>query len=396
VATDTVIRADIVVVGNGLFGSAAVRHLAESGAQVVGIGAASSGPDVRSTTESSWPDHRVYASHNDAGRLTRLQDRDPTWAEVTARGVAAYRPLEAASGIPFFHDVGCLIVSRPGGDGISPDPLDIMNEVGTAHTLYEPGDTSWQERWPEISFPATHYVAFEPAPAGYIQPKRMIEAQNQVATQAGARLIEDTAIGVDRHGSGYRVSTASGLVCECDHVLVAAGAFANFNGLVPAPVPTTLKSEVIVLGEVTAADAESLRQFPTVKYLLDPGELEGIYMVPPIEFEDGRYYVKMGANTRLDHWMTELGEVQQWFNTDTDEKYLPIYEPALREIWPAVDFVSIRTQPCVITYTADRFPLIEDLGDGLFVATAGNGGGAKGSDAWGAMAAERLRTRAER
>ena len=32
-------------------------------------------------------------------------------------------------------------------------------------------------------------------------------------------------------------------------------------------------------------------------------------------------------------------------------------------------------------------PLIQHLGDGLFVATAGNGGGAKGSDAWGENAA---------
>lgn len=383
-------RVETLVVGNGLFGSAAVRHLAEAGCDVVCIGAASSGPDIRGAAESSWPTHRVYASHNDAGRLTRLQDRDPAWAEVTARGVAAYRPLEAESGIPFFHDVGCLIVSRPGGDGINPDPLDIMHEVGTAHTYFAPGDTSWQERWPQISFPSTHYVAFEPSPAGYLQPKRMIAAQNVAAERAGARLIEDTVTSVERQEGGYRVATAAGLVFDAGQVLIAAGAFSNFNGLLPDPVPTTLKSEVIVLGEVTPADAEALGRFPTVKYLLDPGDLEGIYMVPPIEYEDGRHYVKLGANTRLDHWMTQHDEVQRWFNTDTDDDYLPIYEPVLRELWPAIDFVSVRTQPCVITYTADKFPLIDHLGEGLFVATAGNGGGAKGSDAWGAMAAAQL------
>jgi len=388
---------EIVVVGNGLFGSAAVRHLAQRGRSVVCIGAASSGPDVRATTESNWHEHRVYASHNDAGRLTRLQDRDAAWAEVTARGVAAYRALEAESGIAFYHDVGCLIVSRPGGDGINADPLDIMNETGTEYVMHETGDLAWQQRWPEISFPPTHYVAFEPAPAGWIAPKRMIEAQNVVASRAGAQFIEDTVINVERHavegssidasGTGHRVTTAGGLVVDAEQVLVAAGAFANFNGLLPEPVPTTLKSEVIVLGEVAPAAAEALARFPTVKYLCDPGDLEGIYMVPPIRYEDGRYYVKLGANTRLDQWMTELAEVQRWFNTDTDPDYLPIYEPVLRDLWPTVDFVSIRTQPCVITYTPDRFPLIDDLGGGLFVATAGNGGGAKGSDAWGADAA---------
>ena len=174
---------------------------------------------------------------------------------------------------------------------------------------------------------------------------------------------------------------------DAERVVVAAGAFTNFNGLLPAEVELTLKSEVIVLGEVDAATAERLGRYPTVTYQIDPVDLDDIYMVPPVRYEDGRYYVKMGANTRLDRWFTDLDEIQRWFNADTDPEHLPMFEPALRALWPGVDFLSIRTQPCIITYTADRMPLIQHLGDGLFVATAGNGGGAKGSDAWGENAA---------
>jgi glycine/D-amino acid oxidase-like deaminating enzyme len=91
--------------------------------------------------------------------------------------------------------------------------------------------------------------------------------------------------------------------------------------------------------------------------------------------------------------MTELDQVQQWFNTNTDREYLPMLEPTLRSLWPGVDFVSMRTQPCVITRTSNSFPIIEHIGNGLFVATAGNGGGAKGSDAWGSRAADLMESR---
>ncbi len=371
------------MIGNGLFGSATTRHLAERGHDVLNIGAASSGPDVRGTPEANWPTHRVYSSHNDAARLTRRQDRDPAWADVTARAVAGYRRLEEASGITFFHDVGCLIVSRPGGDGINADPIEVMGETGVSFTLYEAGDSTWRETWPSINFPATHYVAFEPSPAGYIQPKRLIAAQNTLAQRAGAAFLVDTASRISRADGRFSVETAGGETFLAPKVVVCAGAFTNFNGLLPVPAPVSLKSEVVVLGEVSEADAVALGDAPTVKYLIDVVDLEGIYMVPPVRYDDGRCYIKMGANTTLDHPMTDLDEIQEWFNSDTDPRYLPIFEPVLRTLWPAVEFVSVRTQPCLITYSPDRIPIIEHQGDGLFVATAGNGGGAKGSDAWG-------------
>lgn len=263
-----------------------------------------------------------------------------------------------------------------------------MQATDVGHVFHDVGDASWQARWPQISFPATHYVAFEPSPAGYIRPKALVQAQNVLSVRAGATLIDDTVIAVEEAGSVARVVTAGNRMIEASRVLVAAGAFTNFNKLLPSPLDLKLKSEVIVLGEVSEANALALAEFPTVKYLLDPGDLDGIYMVPPVRYEDRKYYIKMGANTRFDEWFTDLGEVQRWFNTDTDPHYLETFSHALRALWPSLDFVSLQTRPCIITYTPDGMPLIDQLTETLFVATAGNGAGAKGSDAWGALAAD--------
>jgi len=379
----------VAVVGNGLFGAAATRHLAEldHDVDVLCIGAPPQHGDIRPAPQSDVPSHAVYSSHNDAARLTRRHSKGATLAEITDRAIGRYRTIEADAQIPFFHDVGCLIVSRPGGDGLSADPIESMNAMGIDHTHFPVGDRSWQDRWPALEFPTTHYAVFEPSPAGYIRPKSLIAAQNVLAEQSGAQIIADTVIGVEHIGQRYRIQTAGGPEYDADHVLVASGAFSNFNDLLPAPIATTLKSEVIVLGEVNTDDAQRLANYPTVKYLLDPDDLNDIYMVPPVQYENGRHYIKMGANTRLDQWFEELPAIQRWFNAETDPDYLPLYEPALRAIWPSVNFLSIETRPCIITYTTDQVPLITALGDGLFIATAGNGASAKDSDAWGENAA---------
>ena len=184
------------------------------------------------------------------------------------------------------------------------------------------------------------------------------------------------------------VTTVSGQRFHASHVVVATGAFTNHHRLLPEPAPLRLKTEVIILGEVNEDDAERLGRYPVVKYLNDGDDLDAIYMTPPVRYPDGRHCIKMGANIRLDTWPDDLPTIQRWFESATDDDYLPLLGPALQALWPEIDFVSMRTRPCIITYTDDWFPLIQEVAPGLIVATAGNGGGAKGADAWGAMAAD--------
>jgi sarcosine oxidase len=370
-----------------MFGSAVSRHLAERGVDVVCIGAPAVGSDGRHEPETGWPAHRVYASHNDAARLTRRHSRDPGWADITTRAVDSYGDIEWRSGIDFHEPVGCLLASAPGGDGVEDDPVEMMRSAGIEHTAWKPGDRSWREWFGELDLPDEHGVAYEPAPAGLIRPLRLIEAQNTLTRMAGGRIETGTVVDVASSDGRQRATTAEGATFEADRIVLAAGAFTNLNGL-DVGVDITLKSEVIVLGEVDADRAAELSAYPTVKWLIESPDLQSIYMTPPIRFDDGRHYVKLGANTRLDHWMTDLDQIQRWFNTETDADYLPLYEPVLRDLWPHVDFVSVSTRPCIITYTADHIPLIDDLGDGRFVVTAGNGAGAKAADAWGERAAD--------
>ena len=84
----------IIVVGRGMIGSAAARHLAGLTDGVTLIG-----PDE----PADYAAHDgVFASHYDEGRMTRISDPDPDWAVTSKRSVARYDEIAAESDISFF------------------------------------------------------------------------------------------------------------------------------------------------------------------------------------------------------------------------------------------------------------------------------------------------------
>ncbi len=99
---------DIAIIGAGLFGSAAARHLSETNDGVALIGPAE--PQQRRNHQG------IFASHYDASRLVRGIDPDLTWATLAKRSIDRYRSIEKASDISFYHDIGYMMVT-PGGLG---------------------------------------------------------------------------------------------------------------------------------------------------------------------------------------------------------------------------------------------------------------------------------------
>ncbi|ATI42099.1 hypothetical protein CBW24_08815 [Pacificitalea manganoxidans] len=97
---------DHVIIGAGMMGAAAARHLAmmAPGARNLLIGPA----------EPAIPAHHTgpFASHYDAGRITRGIDPDPDWARLAQRSMARYGDIAAAGGVAFHHPVGAMLPVR--------------------------------------------------------------------------------------------------------------------------------------------------------------------------------------------------------------------------------------------------------------------------------------------
>ncbi|MGZ4739073.1 MAG: FAD-dependent oxidoreductase, partial [Ilumatobacteraceae bacterium] len=129
-------RYDVAVVGLGLIGAAALRHLSIAGMRCVGIGPAE---------PPEWSTHRgVFASHYDSGRITRRLDKQREWAVLAGRAIEAYAGIEAESGIRFHHPVGVLM-AEVDADHLA-STIAVGRGLGVEFDTYTPGEPFGDDR----------------------------------------------------------------------------------------------------------------------------------------------------------------------------------------------------------------------------------------------------------
>ena len=97
---------DVVVVGLGAMGSAALHQLARRGVRVVGI-------------ERLMPGHDQGSSHGES-RIIRLgYFEHPSYVPLLRRTYALWRELEAASGTKLLHITGIAEIGPPDGEVVA-------------------------------------------------------------------------------------------------------------------------------------------------------------------------------------------------------------------------------------------------------------------------------------
>lgn len=368
--SDTICKVDVAVIGLGLIGSAALRHLAGSGRSVVGVGP----PEP-----ADWSTHAgPFASHFDSGRITRRLDARFEWAELASRSIEQYAAVERATGIDFHRPVG-FVFARDDDAGIA-NLRAVIERLGLPVTI-----TTTDETDSGYTFPGGHTLLVEPAPAGHIDPRRMRAAQLAAATAAGAAVVPTWATSLDRIAGGFRVTARDGTVVEADRVLMATGPY--LDDLVPFRLAARVVPEAVALGRVSVTDAEQLVGLPSMIYLPSDPDYEDVYVVPPVRYPDGHWYVKIGGSTvGVDPFETSE-QKRRWMAGDGADQQLPRLRRMLEAVLPDVAFEGFGAKPCLITDTAHDLPYVDEVEDGLFVAVGGCGHAAKSSDAIGALAA---------
>jgi sarcosine oxidase len=369
------------IIGRGLTGSAAARHLAERGASVVLIGPGE--PADRASHAG------VFASHYDEGRITRTIDPDENWARFANRSIARYRDIEARSGISFYGEKGCLISGFTTGRSqrYVADIRSAAAKLGVASDDLDDGALA--ERFSFFRFPAGSDAVFEQKGAGHISPRRLVAAQSRLAEIAGARIVDDYATAL-RQKDGYaEITLSNGQSVTADRVLVAAGGFTNRPGLLPEPLDLKVYGRTVAFFEVDTAEATRLSAMPSLIY--EPEDVMlGIYMLPPILYPDGKYYLKIGGDT-VDIPLETEADVRAWFKTDGDAGIGEHLVRNMGNLVPDLKIRSITTTSCVTSYTPTGYPAIGwTSAPSIAVMAGGCGAAAKSSDEIGRLGAELL------
>ena len=361
----------IAVIGAGMIGAAAARHLAQAGHDVVLIGPPE--PEDKAAHKG------VFASHYDEGRITRALDPWPFWSKASRASIARYGQIAAESGIRFFHETGTVMAGHEDSPYIRRLCKVQRDQALPCDRLQ--GD-ALAARFPFFQFDPGTLALHEGQGAGHINPRALVRAQIMLAERAGARLLPDIVLGLDEVATGIRIRTDRGDV-QANQVLVAAGGFANM--ILPAPLPLTVYARTVVLLELDAGEAARLAAMPSLIWLEPDGN--DPYLLPPIRYPDQRIYLKMGGDV-VDVVLRDTQDMQDWFRSGGNRSVGRMLEAQVRAWMPGLRVQSAHVQPCVTTFTPQNIPALERISPRLSVAVGGCGRGAKCSDELGRLGAE--------
>ena len=207
---------DLIVVGLGAMGAAALYQASVRGASVLGI-------------DRFDPPHTQGSSHGDT-RITRQAiGEGDMYMPFIQRSNAIWRQLEAISGHELFIESGGLIISpKNAGAGfhVQGDFIElsaaIAQQYGIPHQLLSADQVA--ERFPLLRPRAQDHAYFEPG-AGVLRPERCISTQLDLARQAGATIhTNERVTGYETRADGVTVTTELGSY-QADKVILAAGAW---------------------------------------------------------------------------------------------------------------------------------------------------------------------------
>jgi len=372
---------DSIVIGKGLIGSAAARYLSQSGQNIAIIG-----PDEPIDMDKAI----VFSSHYDEARIQRIIGKDPVWTLLNQQSARQYPLLQKESNIKFHTGAGCLYVNPAGSDTYLEQIKPQADQFDLACRQFEHAE-ALHESFPDFHFPEPAKAAFESSPSGYINPRLLIKAQLILFERNGGVMIDHIASELSYEENYIQITTLSGNIYKAKKVLLSPGAFINFLNLVRNKLALTLKSETTIWANVSAEEAQRLSKLPSLLYEIDIPEYRNIYLIQPVQYPDGKYYLKMGGNLPADIYFDNLKDVQDWFRSGDSDANLKNLKDALIKIMPAVKVEGFVTKRCIVSFTKHGKPYIGALNnDGLFVAAGGNGYSAMCSDALGRIASHLL------
>ena len=177
--------ADVLVVGLGAVGSAALYQSARLGARVIGI-------------DRFNPPHDQGSSHGDT-RITREAiGEGREFVPLVQRSNRIWEELEAATGLSLLTRNGGLVLASPsmpgnhhGSTSFIQDTIAVATEFGIAHEVLSADEL--RHRYPQFCLRGDEIGYFEPG-AGFLRPEACIETQLALARKLGGRVITSETV----------------------------------------------------------------------------------------------------------------------------------------------------------------------------------------------------------
>lgn len=206
-------RYDVIVLGVGAMGAAALERLASRGASVLGI-------------EQSTVPNSLGSSGGDTRLIRKAYFEHPDYVPLLERAYEGWRRLEMLSGAELLHATGTVYMGPPDGPLVSGSRL-AAEAHGLALERLSADDLN--DRFPAFRVPEGSVAVFEPD-AGFLLAGHAIRACAELAVAQGATLMSETRVeDWQADSAGVTVNTSAGRF-EAGSLIVAAGSWSGRIG----------------------------------------------------------------------------------------------------------------------------------------------------------------------
>jgi sarcosine oxidase len=359
------IRKDVIVVGLGAFGSAALWRLAHRGVDVAGI-------------ERHGIGHHLGSSHG-VTRLFRIACQEhPGLPAIALKSLELWTALGDETGEQLVSQTGCLSVGPPASRPVSGA---IAAAAAAGVPVAELGHEELVARQPQYRGLTPGDVAVWDPGAGICYPERNVRAHVAAAARLGADVYPHTmvtAVEPDRARVTVRTATVD---FEASQVVVAAGAW--LGSLLPGLPLAPRRLPQYWFRPLDGNSAEfSLDRFPA--FIWERGD--GDHLWGHGSAED--YGVKIGldgAAQRPGDAGIDPEEMDRYIHLGADVEEL---SSCVARALPGLDPRPAKVIPCLITNSPDGQFLAGRLTDQLVVAGGDSGHGFKHAAGIGELLAQ--------
>ena len=320
---------DVIVIGLGAVGSAALHCLALRRRRVVGI-------------EQFTPGHDRGSSHGET-RVIRLgYFEHPSYVPLVRAALPLWRALEAQYRRQLLHVTGVLEIGPPDSTLVT-GTLRASREHSLAHEVLDA--RTLMQRFPAFRLPPNFVGVFQPD-GGFLQAEAAVAAQLALAVAAGAEIRERERVRaiLPRAGS-VRVETDAGNL-DAGAVVIAAGPWLPL--LVPRlPLRVTRQ----MLAWFAPNEPEKLQPDTCPVFLLE--STHGLHYGFPYNDRSG---IKIAKHHHLDQTVDP-----NHYDRRCSEKDEAAIRAALTEHLPAANGRLLASKSCLYTMAPDGDFIIDHV-----------------------------------
>jgi sarcosine oxidase len=254
-------RYDVVVVGAGGMGSAALYHLAGRGKRVLGL-------------ERFEVPHERGSSHGLTRIIRKAYFEHPSYVPLVLRAYELWRELEADAREQLLFVTGAL----EGGPRIFEGAVRSSVEHGLSYEELDGAEAA--RRFPAFRLPPEIQLVFQ-RDGGFLLSERCIEAHVRGALARGAELrTRERVLEWSTGENGVRVRTDRATV-EAERLVLTAGAYSQDVARLPAGLVVPQR-QVLVWLEPLRPELFAPKRFPVFNVALEEGHLYGfpVHSVP--------------------------------------------------------------------------------------------------------------------